>query len=53
MSDRSIAFAISFSLVFATVAAAQSTQPIVAPAPASPEILTRYYFHLSIARLIT
>ena len=53
MSDRSIAFAISFSLVFATVAAAQSTQPIVAPAPASPEFLTRYDFHLSIARLIT
>jgi len=45
--------AISFALVFAAGAAAQSTQPIVAPAPASPEFLTRYDFHLSIARLIT
>jgi len=55
MSDTegSIILAISFSLIFATVAAAQSTQPIVAPAPASPEFLTRYDFHLSIARLIT
>jgi len=45
--------AISLALVFAAGAAAQSTQPIVAPAPASPEFLTRYDFHLSIARLLT
>ena len=50
---RPAVLAISFALVFATVAGAQSTQPIVAPAPASPEFLTRYDFHLSIARLIT
>jgi hypothetical protein len=53
MSERSIVFAVSLSLVFATAAAAQSTQPIVAPPPASPEFLSRYDFHLSIARLLT
>lgn len=44
---------IVFSLVFASGALAQSTQPTVAPAPASPEFLSRYDFHLSIARLLT
>jgi hypothetical protein len=47
------ALAILFSLALTVGAAAQSTQPIVAPAPASPEFLSRYDFHLSIARLIT
>ena len=53
MSDRSVGgLALCFALVFAAHAAAQPTQPIVAPAPATPEFLTRYDFHLSIARLM-
>jgi hypothetical protein len=40
-----------FTIFFAARAAAQP-QPIVAPAPASPEFLSRYDFQLSIARLI-
>jgi hypothetical protein len=55
MSDRpgSLALAACFALVFAAHAAAQETQPIIAPAPAVPDFLTRYDFHLSIASLIT
>lgn len=55
MSDRpgSLALAACFALVFAAHAAAQETQPIVAPASAAPDFLTRYDFHLSIASLIT
>ena len=41
-----------FALVFAARAAAQPPQPIVAPAPAAPEFMSRYDFHLSIARLM-
>ena len=54
MSDRSgsLALAACLALVFAASAAAQSSQPIVAPAPAAPEFLTRYDFHLSIASLM-
>jgi len=54
MSDRSgsLALAACFALVFATHAAAQPTQPLVAPAPAAPEFMNRYDFHLSIARLL-
>ncbi|MCU1384344.1 MAG: hypothetical protein JWL71_3041 [Acidobacteria bacterium] len=40
------------TLVFAAGAAAQSQQPIIAPAAAAPEFLTRYDFHMSIARLL-
>jgi hypothetical protein len=51
MSDRpgSLAFAARFALLFAARAAAQPTRPIVASAPAAPELLTRYDSHLSIA----
>lgn len=42
----------TFILVLAAGAGAQSQQPIVAPAPAAPDFLTRYDFHLSVARLI-
>jgi hypothetical protein len=54
MSDRSgsLVLAACFALVFAARAAAQPPQPIVAPAPAAPEFLTRYDFHLSIASLM-
>jgi hypothetical protein len=45
--------ALCFVLLFAVRATAQQTQPIVAPAPASPEFMSRYDFHLSIARLLT
>jgi hypothetical protein len=55
MPDRSgsIALAACFALVFAAHAAAQIPQPIVASAPAAPEFMSRYDFHLSIANLIT
>jgi hypothetical protein len=54
MSDRpgSLALAASFVFAFAASAAAQSQQPVVVPAPAAPDFLTRYDFHLSIARLM-
>jgi hypothetical protein len=54
MSDRSgsLALAACFAFVFAAHAAAQPYQPIIAPAPASPEFLSRYDFRLSIARLL-
>jgi hypothetical protein len=54
MSDRSgsLVLAACLALVFAARAAAQPSQPIVAPAPAAPEFLTRYDFHLSIASLM-
>jgi len=54
MSDRSgsLVLAACFALVFAARAAAQPSQPLVAPAPAAPEFLTRYDFHLSIATLM-
>jgi len=37
---------------FAASAAAQSSQPIVVPPPSAPDFLTRYDFHLSLARLM-
>src|ERR1700724_2546792 len=54
MSDRSgsLVLAACLALVFAARAAAQPSQPIVAPAPAAPEFLTRYDFHLSLASLM-
>jgi hypothetical protein len=54
MSDRpgSLVLAACLALIFAARAAAQPTQPIVAAAPAAPEFLTRYDFHLSIASLM-
>lgn len=54
MSDRpgSLVLAASFVIAFAASAAAQSQQPIVVPAPAAPDFLTRYDFHLSISRLM-
>jgi hypothetical protein len=42
-----------FVLIFTARAAAQPPQPIVATAPAAPEFMSRYDFHLSIARLLT
>lgn len=51
MSEGKVA--LCFVLLFAARATAQPTQPIVAPAPASPEFMSRYDFHLSIARLLT
>ena len=38
-------------LAFAAPAAAQIPQPVAAPAPASPEFLSRYDFHMSLYRL--
>jgi hypothetical protein len=54
MPDRSgsLTLAACFAFVFAAHAAAQPSQPIVAPAPAAPEFMSRYDFHLSIARLL-
>jgi hypothetical protein len=53
MSDRpgSLALALCLSLVFVAHAAAQPPQPLIAPAPAAPEFLSRYDFRLSIAGL--
>ena len=44
--------AVCLAFLFAASAAAQSPQPIVAPAPPAPDFLTRYDFHLSMARLM-
>ena len=52
MSFRPAVHAALFTLALAAGAAAQSTQPIVAPAPPAPEFMSRYDFHLSIARLM-
>jgi hypothetical protein len=54
MSDRSgsLALAACFALVFTAHAAAQPLQPIVAPAPAAPEFLSRFDFRLSISSLL-
>jgi len=54
MADRSGSLALAASFVFALAAsaAAQSTQPIIAPAPSAPAFMSRYDFHLSIARLL-
>jgi len=41
------------TLALAAGAAGQIPQPIVAPAPAALEFMSRYDFHLSIARLLT
>jgi hypothetical protein len=49
---RPILAAAWITLVFAVSAAAQSQQPVIAPAAAAPDFLTRYDFHLSIARLV-
>ncbi len=40
------------ALLITPPAAAQQPQPIVAPAPAAPEFLPRYDFHMSIERLM-
>jgi len=55
MPDRSGSLVLAASFVFAFVvsAAAQDLQPTVVAAPAAPDFLSRYDFHLSIARLIT
>jgi len=42
-----------FSIVVAASAAAQQPQPTVVSAPAAPEFLTRYDFHLSATDLLT
>lgn len=44
--------ALLFTLAFAAHAAAQSPQPVIAPAADAPAFLTRYDFHLSVARLM-
>ena len=44
--------ALFFTFIFAASAAAQSSQPVVVSAPAAPDFLTRYDFHLSIERLM-
>ena len=41
-----------FVLALAAGAAAQPQQPLIAPAPPAPDFLTRYDWHLSIARLM-
>src|SRR5262245_12605750 len=38
-------------LAFTTPAAAQIPQPVVEPAPAGPEFLSRYDFHMSVYQL--
>src|SRR5436190_5556006 len=50
---RPAILATGFALLFVVSAAAQDVQPTVVAAPQAPEFLTRYDFHLSIARLIT
>jgi hypothetical protein len=49
---RQFFIAACFALTFATVAAAQP-QMVVAPAPSSPDFLSRYDFHLSATSLVT
>src|SRR5260221_12618082 len=41
------------SVISVPVASAQTQQPVIAPAPAAPEFLQRYDFHLSAAALLT
>lgn len=41
------------SVISVPAASAQTQQPVVAPAPAGPEFLSRYDFHLSAAALLT
>ena len=45
--------ALCLALAFAAPAAAQPPQPRVVPAPAAPEFLTRYDFHMSATSLLT
>ena len=52
-TEGSLVLAACFVLAFAAHAAAQQPQPTVAPAPAAPEFLTRYDFHLSATSLLT
>lgn len=44
--------ALLVTLALTAHAAAQSQQPVIAPATAAPDFLTRYDFHLSISRLM-
>jgi hypothetical protein len=54
MADRSrpLVLAVCLGFGFAAHAAAQPMQPIVAPAPAAPEFMSRFDFHVAIARLL-
>ena len=47
-----VPLAASFVFAFALSAAAQDIQPTIAAAPPGPEFMSRYDFHLSIARLL-
>ena len=49
---RPAVIATCFAIAFAAHAAAQSSQPIIAPAPPAPDFLTLYDFHLTVARLM-
>ena len=49
---RSASLAACFTILFAAGAAAQAMQPTIAPAPSSPEFMSRYDFRLSIAKLL-
>jgi hypothetical protein len=44
--------ALFFTFALAASAAAQSQQPVIAPATDTPAFLTRFDFHLSVARLL-
>ncbi len=50
---RRAALAACLTLIVAAGAAAQTSQPVVSPAPSEPDFFTRYDFHLSAAGLIT
>jgi hypothetical protein len=56
---RSLRFSVSLfvitvpSVISVPAAFAQTQQPVVSPAPAGPEFLSRYDFHLSAAALLT
>src|SRR5205807_5297846 len=50
---RPACVAASLVLAVTASAAAQTQQPVIAPAPAAPDFFTRYDFHLSAAGLLT
>jgi len=53
LKARAALITVCLALVMATRVAAQIPQPTVAPAPAEPEFLTRYDFHMSATSLLT
>ena len=52
-TEKGLILSACFALLFTVGLAAQIPQPTVAPAPAQPEFLSRYDFHMSATSLLT